>query len=273
MKTDLEQFIRDNENKFDNKKPDPAVLNRVLQQMQANAAPKPAGIVIPFRVVRWAAASLIFVACGITFWLLQKSPETMAVVKTKVTVAPPAKNTATDTLTPAPTTAVAENQTARRKSVDAVDRDLAARKQELVAKLKGEQEHSEKQVTFAGLKDMNSPASRITAASEASGLKNTGNDVVNVLVTTLNTDPNTNVRLAALDGLARFYREGYVRKKLVASLKKQQDPMVQIALINLLTRMKESGILTELDKIVSDENTQQSVKDCAYSGIIQLRSS
>ena len=104
-------------------------------------------------------------------------------------------------------------------------------------------------------------------------LKNTGNDIVDALVNTLNTDPNANVRLAALDGLTRFYRDDYVRKKLIASLKKQQDPLVQIALIDLLTRMRESGILSELEKIVNDENTQKAVKDCAYSGIIQLRSS
>jgi hypothetical protein len=103
-------------------------------------------------------------------------------------------------------------------------------------------------------------------------LKNAGNDIVDALTETLNNDPSANVRLAALDGLTRFYRNGYVRKKLIASLKKQQDPLVQIALINLLTQMRELGILTELDKIVNNENTDKAVKDCAYSGIIQLHS-
>ena len=130
---------------------------------------------------------------------------------------------------------------------------------------------SGKQVMFAALNNMESPASRINATLEAYKLKNTGNDVVNALVETLNTDPNA--RLAALDGLTRFYRESYVRKELIASLKKQQDPVVQITMINLLIRMRESGILAELEKMVNDENTQKAVKDCAYSGILQLRSS
>jgi hypothetical protein len=92
-------------------------------------------------------------------------------------------------------------------------------------------------------------------------------------VQTLNTDPSPNVRLAALDGVAHFYGEGYVRRQLIASLKHQQDPSVEIELINLLTKIKESGILTELEKIVNDQNTRQPVRDCAYSGIMELKSS
>ena len=83
-------------------------------------------------------------------------------------------------------------------------------------------------------------------------------------------DPNSNVRLAALDGLSRFYRDNYTRKKLLASLKKQNDPLVQIALIGLLTRMRESGIVAELEKMVEDQATEKTVKDCAYSSILQL---
>ena len=273
MKDELEKFVSDNRDSFDRKTPDPAVLNRVLEQMQAKGQVKPAGILIPFRAVRWAAACLILVACSIVFWTLQKRPETTGIVKNKIAGNGQVKNPGDDTIKQGRVAELAESKPAKRKSVDAVDDDLALRKQALLAKLKAKNVRSGKEVMFAGLNNMESPASRITAASEAYKLKNTGNDVVDALVKTLNNDPNANVRLAALDGLARFYRDGYVRKKLIASLKKQQDPLVQIALINLLTRMRESGILEELNKIVNDENTQKGVKDCAYSGIIQLRSS
>jgi HEAT repeat protein len=178
-----------------------------------------------------------------------------------------------DSATQAQPVEIVKTEPVKRKSVDAVDHDLAVRKQALFAKFKTESPASAKHVMFAGLNNMESSASRINAASQSYKLKNTGNDIVDALVNTLNTDPNANVRLAALDGLGRFYRDDYVRKKLMASLKKQQDPLVQIALIDLLTRMRESGILSELEKIVNDENTQKAVKDCAYSGIIQLRSS
>ena len=89
----------------------------------------------------------------------------------------------------------------------------------------------------------------------------------------MNNDPNTNVRLAALDGLAKFYRDDYVKKQLIRSLKKQRDPMVQISLIGLLTRMKESAILSQLEGMAKDDNNIDAVKQTAYSGILELRGS
>jgi hypothetical protein len=221
MPDDLEKFIHHNRDNFDMKAPPPFVIDRIVEQLKSDDKKKPGGILIPFRVIRWAAASLILIACGVTF----------LIVKTKVSI-----NAAT-------TDDLAQNQT------------------------------SKKVVMFAGLRNMESPASRISAASAAEQLQNQGNDIVDALVQTLNNDPNGNVRLASLDGLARFYRENYVRRQLIASLRKQQDPVVQIAMIHLLTRMREFGILEELDRMVNDENIQKAVKDCAYSSILELRHS
>jgi hypothetical protein len=273
MEDELEKFISNNRDNFDRKMPDPAVLNRILEQMQAKDKTGPPGILVPFRVIIWAAASLLLMACGIIFLTLRKSPESITIVHAKVSNSLQIKNTDRDSVKQARPADLAKSETTGHKNIDAIDEDLTARKNALAAKLKAQNSVSGKQVMFAALNNMESPASRINATLEAYKLKNTGNDVVNALVETLNTDPNANVRLAALDGLTRFYRESYVRKELIASLKKQQDPVVQITMINLLIRMRESGILAELEKMVNDENTQKAVKDCAYSGILQLRSS
>jgi len=273
MKNELERFIQKNREHFDNKTPGPVVLGRILQQMQATEDIKPKGILISFRTIRWAAAILVLVGLGITILLLQNRRDAATIVRTKVPVTGQNKNTADGSLKPATLPEIVKNERTKRKSIDVVDEDLALRKRELLGKLRGKVLRSEKNVMFAGLNDMNSSATRITAASEALRLKNTGNDIVDALAATLNNDPNANVRLAALDGLARFYQETYVRQKLIASLKNQQDPVVQITMINLLIRMRESGILSELERIVNDQNTQKAVKDCAYSGIFQLRSS
>lgn len=272
MKDDLERFIQHNRDGFDNKTPAPIVLDRILEQMQPKKENnKPTGILIPFRVIGWAAASLILIAAGIVFLTLKKQPENITLVKTNVP-GHEAKNPDDSFVKEAVTADKVKNEPGH-KGIDAVDNDLAIRKQALAAKLKAQNVTSEKLVMFAGLRNMESPASRISAASAADRFQNHDNDVVDALVETLNSDPNANVRLAALDGLARFYQEKYVKRQLIASLKKQQDPVVQIAMINLLIRIKASGILAELDKIVNDENTQKAVKDCAYSGIFQLRSS
>jgi len=272
MENELEDFIQRNRENFDRKTPDPAVLGRIMAQMQPKEEqPKEKGILIPFSVIRWAAAAMILLTLGISYWVSKKQVVPIAVVKPKTTAHPKITNQ-DDSLKQAEATQMANAVATTHKRADSVDRELAIRKRALAAKLQSQPSNSAKQVIFAGLNDMDSPATRINATSEVYKLKNAGNDIVDALVETLNNDPSSNVRLAALDGLTRFYTNGYVKKKLIASLKKQNDPLVQIALINLLTQMRESGILTELNKIANDEHTDKAVRDCAYSGIIQLHS-
>lgn len=272
MQNELEKFIGNNRDDFDKQSPDPEVLNRILRQMQGKGKEKPKGILIPFRVLQWAAACVLLVGCGILYWTLHKQPEVVPVVKIKEKPQP-VKST-DEVVSSNRAEDVSKNKPARHKNIDAIDEELTKRKQLLAVKLKERNINAKKKLAmFAGLNNMESPASRITAATEVYRLKNVDRDVVDVLAQTLNSDPNSNVRLAALDGLAQFYHDGYVRKKLIASLKKQQDPIVEVALINLLTRMRESAILTELEKMVKDDNTAKEVKDCAYSSIFRLQSS
>ncbi len=115
-----------------------------------------------------------------------------------------------------------------------------------------------------------SASQRMLGVSVAYEIPAPDDDVVQALVSTLNTDPNTNVRMAALDALGNFYREPLVRKSLVESLKEQKDPVVQIALIRLLVRMKEGNIVDVLENITRNAQTMKAVKDEAYSGILKL---
>jgi hypothetical protein len=272
MQNELEKFISSNRDDFDKQSPDPVVLNRILDQMQYKNAERSKGILIPFRTLQWVAACVILIASGIVYWTLQRQPEVVPIVKIKKNVQP-LKEAGKDSLISSKPEEIARTEPVRHKNIDAINEELAKHKQLLAVKLKEHDINTKKKlVMFAGLNNMESPASRIAAATEAYQLKNADRDVVDALSETLDNDPNTNVRLAALDGLAQFYRDKYVRKKLVASLKKQQDPLVEITLINLLTRMKELGILTELEKMVKDENTMRALKDCAYSSIFRLRS-
>jgi hypothetical protein len=255
MKTELEDFISENKEAFDNRMPDPAVLERIQQQMRTLDKKKEKTIVVSMRVLLRVAACLIVVAGAATYWLIQKEQptETVATVNENKKVQPGATEQNA-------TAGIVDNKKATevvyKANSNAIDEELASRKQ----------------VLFASLNNMESPSQRLTAATQASQLKNTGNDIVDALVKTMNTDPSTNVRLAALEGLSKFYRESYVKKQLIASLKTQKDPMVQIGLIELLTRMKQTAILDELDKIVKDEDALKAVKDHAYSSIFTLRS-
>jgi HEAT repeat protein len=86
----------------------------------------------------------------------------------------------------------------------------------------------------------------------------------------MHEDPNTNVRMAALEALGKFHEEPGVRKELIHSLAIQKDPMVQIALIQLLVTIKEKSVMKDLERITKDKSTMKAVKDEAYSGILKL---
>jgi len=129
----------------------------------------------------------------------------------------------------------------------------------------------EKLDMLAMMGNQNSASQRMRGINVAlNDIDRADDEVVNVLVKTLNSDKNTNVRLAALEALSKFHQEPQVRKALIASLSKQDDPIVQIALIQLMVKMKEKGVIKDLNKIIEDSEVIQPVKDEAHSGILKL---
>lgn len=141
--------------------------------------------------------------------------------------------------------------------------------QEALEAMKKELE-ANKRIMMAFLENEYSPSQRMQGVSVAYEMSKPDDEIVEVLVKTLNTDPNTNVRLAALDALSKFNHEAGVRKSLVESLGTQKDPLVQIALIQLLVEIKEKGALKQLERVAKDVHSIKEVKAEAYSGIFKL---
>lgn len=127
-----------------------------------------------------------------------------------------------------------------------------------------------KQLMMAMITNGQSASQRMQGVNVAFTISTMDDDVVNVLAETLSSDPNTNVRLAALEALGQFIDEPQVRKIITASLIEQTDPMVKIALIQLLVQIKEKGVVNELEKIINDDTNIQAVKDEAHTGILKL---
>jgi anti-sigma factor RsiW len=138
-----------------------------------------------------------------------------------------------------------------------------------LAKLKLEVENN-KRIMLSMLENQQSASQRVMGATVAYDLTTADDEIVNALSKTLNEDANTNVRLAALEALGKFYQQEHVRKTLIKSLSTQKDPVVQIALIRLLVQMKEKQIVNELEKITRDGQVMKAVKDEAHSGILKL---
>ncbi len=142
------------------------------------------------------------------------------------------------------------------------------RERELV-ELKQQVEEN-RQLMLAMLDNQQSASQRMVGVSVAYELETADDQIVQVLVKTLNEDTNSNVRLAALEALGKFSNEEVVRQSLIKSLTTQKDPVVQIALIQLLVKMKEKGVLNQLEKITKDASTMKAVKDEAHKGILKL---
>ena len=127
-----------------------------------------------------------------------------------------------------------------------------------------------KQLMLGMLGNEQSASQRIKGVNVAMEFADPDDEITKALFKTMKSDPNTNVRLAALEALARFQNDPGVRKGLIGALSQQTDPMVQITLIQLMVQMKEKDVLKDLLEIVDDAGTIQAVKDEAYSGILKL---
>lgn len=127
-----------------------------------------------------------------------------------------------------------------------------------------------RQIMLAKLDDQQSASQRMIGVSVAYELKTADDEIVNVLEKTMNEDANTNVRLAALEAFGKFSNEEIVRQVLIKSLSTQKDPVVQIALIQLLVKLKENGVVNQLEKLTKDGSVMKAVKDEAYTGILKL---
>lgn len=140
--------------------------------------------------------------------------------------------------------------------------------QELMV-LKGQMQEM-RNMMMVKMGNQESASQRMIAVAQVMEMEKPDDEIVKVLVKTMNEDVNTNVRMAALDALSKFHQDPLVRKELVSALAKQKDPVVQIALIQLMVKMKEKGVVKDLQHLVDDAKTMKAVKDEAYSGLMKL---
>lgn len=123
-----------------------------------------------------------------------------------------------------------------------------------------------KAAMFTMLKDESS-SYRIQALNYADDLDTPDENVIQVLVKTLNHDKNVNVRMAAAYALAKYADQQSVCDSLVRSLSLQSDPILQVTLINILVERREKSAVKPIQQIISDQNTLEEVKNVAENGV------
>ncbi|MCC2547455.1 HEAT repeat domain-containing protein [Hymenobacter sp. BT175] len=105
-----------------------------------------------------------------------------------------------------------------------------------------------------------SAVQRLRAVSYAEEIAPTNDRVVAALLSTLNQDPNVNVRLATLEVLAGLGHDPTVRQGLVRSLARQDSPLVQSALADVMVQIQEHRSVRPLRRMLEQENLNEQVK-------------
>ncbi len=127
-----------------------------------------------------------------------------------------------------------------------------------------------RQTAALSLLSQPSASDRLQGISYSTAVRHPNVKTLAALVNTLNTDPNPNVRLAAVEALYLFRNQPGVKESLVDSLAVQSSPLVQVALIDLLVEIREQRATEALKALIQNDKLDPDVKKLAEQGIKQL---
>jgi hypothetical protein len=139
-----------------------------------------------------------------------------------------------------------------------------------VAALRGEVTNMRQMVALSLLQQQ-SASERLRGVSYAYQVPSSDTEVLSALLKTVNQDPNVNVRLQAVDALHQFGASPVTRTAVVQSITKQETPLVQIALIDLLVDLKDKDSAPELSKVATGEKIDAAVRQHAKWALGKLQ--
>lgn len=116
-----------------------------------------------------------------------------------------------------------------------------------------------------------SASERIQAVNHSYELPDADRDITQLLINTLNFDPNVNVRLAACQALTHFASETEVKEALIQSLAIQTDPNIQISLIEALVAIKEKRAVNQFQQLARNQEVLDVVRLKATEGMNRLQ--
>ena len=111
-----------------------------------------------------------------------------------------------------------------------------------------------------------SASDRIQGVGYSAEVKNPNDTTLAALFKAVDSDPNPNVRLAAVDALYLFRDRPGVRESLVKSLSVQSYPLVQVALIDFLVEVRETRAIDALKKLIEAGELTPEVKTAGRAG-------
>ncbi|MBZ5624113.1 MAG: HEAT repeat domain-containing protein [Acidobacteriia bacterium] len=138
-----------------------------------------------------------------------------------------------------------------------------------MAQLKMQVDNLRQLVTLSLLQEQ-SPSARLRGVTYSYQVSQPDPQVEQELLHTVNHDSNVNVRLSAVDAIAKFAKNPEVRRALVDSIPVQDSPLVEIALIDLLMQLNDQDAVPALRKLVEDKETNEAVRQRAEFALKKL---
>ena len=128
-----------------------------------------------------------------------------------------------------------------------------------------------RQLVALSLLQQQSASERLRGVSFAYRMEPDNAEVLDALVSAVNHDTSVNVRLAAVDALRAFAGMPAARLAMADSLKRQETPLVQVALIDLLVDLKERQAEGELRALATAASVNDEVKQRAQWALERLQ--
>lgn len=129
---------------------------------------------------------------------------------------------------------------------------------------------STRQLVALSLLQQQSASERLQGVTWSTRVGQADPEILAALLHTLRYDASVDVRLAALDALRHYGDQRAVRTGLVDSLQRQQSPLVQIALIDLLVELREAEAVQHLKTFERTPNLNPAVRQRVEWGVRQL---
>ncbi len=118
-----------------------------------------------------------------------------------------------------------------------------------------------KQTAMLSLMENKSASKRIQGVNYVESFSQPDEDILKALTERMLNDENANVRLTAVNALTGFVKSKTVRVALIKALKTEKDPIIQIALIHSLVKLKDKNSIAPMKQLLNQNDTQLFVKE------------
>ena len=145
--------------------------------------------------------------------------------------------------------------------------DDSAKKE--LADLRKQMDSMNQLVTYSLLQQQ-STSDRMKTVLATMDLKSPDRKVLTDLVGALAFDPSINVRLSAVEALAQHADDKLVRAGVLSALAREQAPLVQVAMIELLGPYRDVAARTVYEKLSRDEALDRNVREAARRALAAL---